>query len=139
MALQWCLLHRDSLGSEQLIRAGELNLMRSGHGVAHSEENPGLTSGEMHGMQLWVALPSTSRGGVAAFEHLTGLPQPDLTNASATVLVGSFADSNPKLVTTLNIWVLNSTSTEASLHSLSSPLSNTRSSLLVAKYFSMVR
>jgi len=37
-------LHRDSLGSEQLIRAGQLNLMTSGHGVAHSEENPGLRS-----------------------------------------------------------------------------------------------
>ncbi|HEY5437407.1 MAG TPA: pirin family protein [Acidimicrobiales bacterium] len=84
-------LHRDSLGSEQLIRAGELNLMTSGHGVAHSEENPGLTSGEVHGMQLWVALPASSREGAAAFEHLTGLPQLDLANASATVLVGSFA------------------------------------------------
>jgi len=62
-------LHRDSLGSEQLIRAGQLNLMTSGHGVAHSEENPGLRSGEMHGMQLWVAQPSTTRDGGAEFEH----------------------------------------------------------------------
>lgn len=89
-------LHRDSLGSEQLIRAGELNLMTSGHGVAHSEENPGLTSGEMHGMQLWVALPSTSRDGAAGFEHLTGLPMLDLANASATVLVGSFGSFESK-------------------------------------------
>ncbi len=89
-------LHRDSLGSEQLIRAGELNLMTSGRGVAHSEENPGRTSGVMHGVQLWVALPSTSREGAAAFEHLTGLPRLDLENASATVLVGSFAAQESK-------------------------------------------
>ena len=83
-------LHRDSLGSEQLIRAGQLNLMTSGHGVAHSEENPGLRSGEMHGMQLWVAQPAVTRDGAAAFEHFDDLPRADLTNLTATVLVGSF-------------------------------------------------
>ena len=83
-------LHRDSLGSEQLIRAGQLNLMTSGHGVAHSEENPGLRSGEMHGMQLWVAQPAVTRDGAAAFEHFDDLPRADLTNLTATVLVGGF-------------------------------------------------
>jgi hypothetical protein len=33
-------LHRDSLGSEQMIRPGQLNLMTAGHGIAHSEESP---------------------------------------------------------------------------------------------------
>ena len=35
------IVHRDSLGSEQLISPGQLNLMTSGEGIAHSEENPG--------------------------------------------------------------------------------------------------
>jgi hypothetical protein len=86
-------LHRDSLGSEQLIRAGQLNLMTSGHGVAHSEENPGLRSGEMHGMQLWVAQPSTTRDGGAGFEHHEELPKIEVSNLTATVLVGSFGQS----------------------------------------------
>ena len=86
-------LHRDSLGSEQLIRAGQLNLMTSGHGVAHSEENPGLRSGEMHGMQLWVAQPSTTRDDNAGFEHYEELPKIEVPNLSATVLVGSFGQS----------------------------------------------
>src|SRR6185312_1155282 len=34
-------LHRDSLGSEQLIRPGQLNLMTAGHGVSHAEESTG--------------------------------------------------------------------------------------------------
>jgi hypothetical protein len=85
-------LHRDSLGSEQLIRAGQLNLMTSGHGVAHSEENPGLRSGEMHGMQLWVAQPSSTRDGGADFEHFDDLPAFETTNLTATVLVGSFGE-----------------------------------------------
>jgi redox-sensitive bicupin YhaK (pirin superfamily) len=83
-------LHRDSLGSEQLIRAGQLNLMTSGVGVAHSEENPGLTSGELHGMQLWIAQPSTTRNGGADFAHFAELPTLETSALSANVLIGSF-------------------------------------------------
>ncbi len=82
------LVHRDSLGSEQLISRGQLNLMTSGEGIAHSEENPGLTSGELHGVQLWVALPNATRHGTSAFEHHAELAQFELEFASATVLLG---------------------------------------------------
>ena len=84
-------LHLDSLGSEQLIRPGQLNLMTSGHGVAHSEENPGLRSGELHGMQLWVAQPSTTRDGGAGFEHFGEMPKHETSTLTLSVLVGSFA------------------------------------------------
>jgi redox-sensitive bicupin YhaK (pirin superfamily) len=86
-------LHRDSLGSEQLIRAGQLNLMSSGHGIAHSEENPGRTSGELHGIQLWVAQPSNTRDALSEFVHLAELPKVELENGTATVLVGEFANA----------------------------------------------
>ncbi|MCK9487704.1 MAG: pirin family protein [Dehalococcoidia bacterium] len=85
-------LHRDSLGSEQLIRPGELNLMTAGNGVAHSEESPASASGELHGIQLWVAQPERTRHGEAAFEHHESLPQVELPGALVTVLVGEFAD-----------------------------------------------
>ncbi|MCW2631623.1 MAG: Pirin family protein [Pseudonocardia sp.] len=81
-------VHRDSLGSEQLIRPGELNLMTSGLGVTHSEEGSGRYQGEMHGVQLWVAQPSDVRDGAGAFEHHAELPELDLDGAVATVLVG---------------------------------------------------
>ena len=51
-------LHRDSLDTEQLIRPGELNLMTSGRGIAHSEESPAVRPGLLHGVQLWIALPA---------------------------------------------------------------------------------
>jgi quercetin 2,3-dioxygenase len=84
-------LHRDSLGNEQVIRAGQLNLMTAGDGVTHSEEATGRYRGELHGVQLWVAQPEATRHGPAAFEHHGELPQVELGNAVATVLVGSFA------------------------------------------------
>jgi quercetin 2,3-dioxygenase len=82
-------LHRDSLGSEQLIRPGQLNLMTAGRGVSHSEEATDYR-GELHGVQLWVAQPMATRHGDAAFEHHAALPQVELEAGVATVLVGDF-------------------------------------------------
>jgi len=81
-------LHHDSLGSEQLIAPGQLNLMTAGGGVAHAEEATGYYSGRLHGIQLWVAQPEATRHGAAAFEHHAELPQVDLGGGAATVLVG---------------------------------------------------
>jgi len=83
-------LHRDSLGSEQPIRPGQLNLMTAGHGVSHSEEQFGRSSGRAHGVQLWVALPEQTRHGPAGFEHHAELPVVEFERATATVLVGAF-------------------------------------------------
>jgi redox-sensitive bicupin YhaK (pirin superfamily) len=84
--------HRDSLGNEQVIAPGQLNLMTAGHGVSHSEEGNGRFRGELHGVQLWVAQPSATRDGEAAFEHYAELPEVELERAVATVFVGDFAD-----------------------------------------------
>jgi hypothetical protein len=55
-------LHRDSLGSRQLIRPGELNLMTAGQGIAHSEESAAGRPAALHGLQLWIALRSSRPG-----------------------------------------------------------------------------
>jgi hypothetical protein len=86
------LLHRDSLGSEQLIRPGQLNLMTAGQGVAHAEESTAGYTGELHGIQLWVAQPEATRHDKPAFEHHAELPQVEIGDAVATVLVGSLQE-----------------------------------------------
>ena len=83
------LLHLDSLGSEQLIRPGQLNLMTAGHGVSHAEEDPARAT-EVHAVQVWVAQPAGTRDGPAAFEHHAELPRRELDHAEGTVLVGEF-------------------------------------------------
>ncbi len=80
--------HRDSLGSDVVLRPGELNLMTSGDGVSHSEVSVGGQT-MMHGLQLWVALPGGSRTGPAAFEHLPDLPRTGGNGWRAMVLVGA--------------------------------------------------
>ena len=84
-------LHRDSLGSEQVIRPGQLNLMTAGHGVVHAEEAVDGYRGTLHGVQLWVAQPAATRDAGAAFEHHGELPVVEQGGAVATVLVGELA------------------------------------------------
>ncbi|MFJ9553585.1 pirin family protein [Nocardiopsis sp. NPDC101807] len=70
--------HRDSVGSDQLVRPGQLNLMTAGHGIAHSERTPADAPRDLHGAQLWVALPGADREGDPHFEHHADLPVLDL-------------------------------------------------------------
>jgi redox-sensitive bicupin YhaK (pirin superfamily) len=88
--VEGAVLHRDSLGSEQVIRPGQLNLMTAGHGVSHAEETTGVHTGRVHGAQLWVAQPSGTRDGTPAFEHHAELPRVELQHGVATALVGDF-------------------------------------------------
>jgi quercetin 2,3-dioxygenase len=82
-------LHRDGLGNRQTIRPGELNLMTSGRGIAHSEESPGEHPPLLHGVQLWVALPSGSAAVEPAFDHLPDLPAIETGGGTrVTVLLG---------------------------------------------------
>jgi redox-sensitive bicupin YhaK (pirin superfamily) len=85
--------HRDSLGSDQLVAPGQLNLMTAGGGIAHAEETSGTYVGRLHGIQLWVALPERTRHGASAFEHHPELPRIDLDSAVGTVLMGAFGDA----------------------------------------------
>jgi redox-sensitive bicupin YhaK (pirin superfamily) len=81
------LLHRDSLGTEQTIRPGQLNLMTAGAGIVHAEEH--TSAGRVELAQLWIAQPSATRDGPGEFEHHAELPEVDLGGGTATVLVGS--------------------------------------------------
>lgn len=86
------ILHRDSLGTEQLIRPGQLNLMTAGNGVSHSEEATSY-SGDLHGVQLWIAQPEAQRHGEHAFEHHCDLPVVEIDRSLATVLIGSLGSA----------------------------------------------
>jgi hypothetical protein len=91
--LEGKIIHRDSLGYEQLISPGQLNLMTAGFGVAHSEESPAKAGQKLHGIQLWIAQPNSTRNGEPTFEHHSGLPQTNFDNATATVLIGNYGNT----------------------------------------------
>ncbi|MDQ0314364.1 pirin family protein [Amorphus orientalis] len=88
------IMHRDSLGTVQAIRPGEVNWMTAGKGIAHSERSPGeerLKGPHMLGLQLWVALPKDAEETDPAFFHHTGddLPTLDADGKRVRVMIGS--------------------------------------------------
>jgi len=87
---QGLVLHRDSLGSRQLVRPGELNLMTAAGGITHSEESAAGRPPLLHGLQLWIALPEPQRHGEPQFAHHAGLPVVREGRASVTVVIGDY-------------------------------------------------
>ena len=87
------IVHRDSLGSEQPIRPGDINWMIAGRGIAHSERTGAerrRTGSRVHGLQLWVALPRAHEETEPAFAHHPGetLPRLDQDDVQLRVLLG---------------------------------------------------
>jgi len=91
-------LHRDSLGTEQMIRPGQLNLMTAGRGIAHSEESPDEHDRTLHGVQLWVALPDASRHVEPTFSHHAELPSAGIGGFEVTVFAGSLGGARSPAV-----------------------------------------
>lgn len=71
--------HRDSIGSVQLISPGDVGFMTAGHGVSHTERTPAFRrttdTFEMHGYQIWVALPKEKEDIEPNFKFI---PQKDI-------------------------------------------------------------
>ncbi|BEO04470.1 pirin family protein [Serratia marcescens] len=82
-------LHRDSLGSEQVIRPGQVNLMTAGHGIAHTEQSVGEQR-RLHAAQLWIALPAEHADMAPRFDHYPDLPQWQNNGVNHRLLVGEF-------------------------------------------------
>ncbi len=65
--------HRDSLGTDIVIRPGEVNWMTAGRGIAHSERSGAdfrAKGGRLSGLQMWVALHAGDEERAPAFTHL---------------------------------------------------------------------
>ncbi len=95
------ILHRDSLGSLQAIRPGDLNLMVAGHGIVHSErERPEISAREhtQHGLQLWLALPEADEETDPAFHHYPeqAIPTVTVDGIPVRVMMGSvYGEQSP--------------------------------------------
>jgi redox-sensitive bicupin YhaK (pirin superfamily) len=71
--LEGSIMHRDSIGTVQEIKPGEVNWMTAGKGIAHSERTPDYlrnTTKRMHGLQIWVALPKHLEQMNPQFTHV---------------------------------------------------------------------
>ncbi|MGB0891363.1 MAG: pirin family protein [Flavobacteriaceae bacterium] len=81
-------LHRDSLGNEMLVKAGDVQWTTAGRGIVHAE---GPTKefvkkgGELEGIQLWLNLPAAKKMMPANYQHLRSEQIPTVTNSEETI------------------------------------------------------
>ena len=95
------IVHRDSLGSHQPVRPGDVNWMTAGRSIVHSERTgPELrrAGSRAHGLQLWVGLPLAHEESEPEFHHHPAATLPSLEVAGARIraLAGSaFGETSP--------------------------------------------
>jgi hypothetical protein len=89
-------MHRDSLGTAQLIRPGDVNWMVAGRGIAHSERTPqeareAAGGAVIHGIQTWIALPLEREETAPSFEHhpASALPEVGRAGVSLRLIAGA--------------------------------------------------
>ncbi|WP_299150535.1 pirin family protein, partial [uncultured Acinetobacter sp.] len=90
--IEGTLMHTDSIGSKQLIRPKQVNLMTAGQGISHTEVAPEQET-HMHAAQLWIALPDAKRNMPSRFDHYPELPVVSRDGVEFTVLVGEFLET----------------------------------------------
>ncbi len=81
-------LHRDSLGNEMLVQAGDVQWTTAGRGIIHAE---GPTKefvkkgGELEGIQLWLNLPAEKKMMSANYQHVKSDDIPVVVNEDKSV------------------------------------------------------
>jgi len=109
-------LHRDSLGNEMLVKAGDVQWTTAGRGIIHAE---GPTKefvkrgGELEGIQLWLNLPAKDKMIPAAYQHIKSEDMPVVDNDDSSVILkvvaGEQADKRGliKTQTSVNVFTVN--------------------------------
>ena len=86
-------VHDDSLGQEAVLRPGGVNVMTSGHAIAHAERTPTDNSGQLNGVQLWTALLDRDRHRAASFQHVLSVPVIEQPGGIVRLFSGGLADT----------------------------------------------
>ena len=110
-------LHRDSLGNEMLVKAGDVQWTTAGRGIIHAEgptKEFVLKGGELEGIQLWLNLPAKNKMMPAAYQHIKSEDIPVLENEDKTialkVVAGEQKDKKGliKTQTSVNVFTVSS-------------------------------
>lgn len=88
------LQHKDSLGSDQRVKPGDVSWMTAGSGVAHVERTPAdlVSSGSrIHGLQVWLALPRELESCAPSYSHhpASALPEQESLGVRIRMVAGT--------------------------------------------------
>lgn len=103
-------LHRDSLGHESVVKAGDVQWTTAGRGIIHSE---GPTKefvkkgGTLEGIQLWLNLPSDKKMIAANYQHVKNDDFNVVTSkdgkVTIKVIAGNLEDKSGKISTQTSV------------------------------------
>ena len=81
--------HRDHMGNVGQLMAGDVQWMKAGSGVIHSEM-PKQVEGRMRGFQLWVNLPASEKMTPASYTELAAasIPQYEIDGIHVKAIAG---------------------------------------------------
>lgn len=103
-------LHRDSLGNEMLVKAGDVQWTTAGRGVIHAE-GPSKefvqNGGDLEGIQLWLNLPASKKMIPANYQHIKSEEIPVVENENNTIklkiIAGEQANINGLIKTQIDV------------------------------------
>lgn len=85
--------HRDSLGNQGTLGAGDIQWMTAGSGILHQEMPRGDNRGRIHGFQLWANLPAKHKMTKPRYQDVASKDVPTIVDNDGTsvrVLCGDF-------------------------------------------------
>src|SRR6202049_1448727 len=85
--------HKDSLGNNGALGAGDVQWMTAGSGILHQEMPKGDLKGRMHGFQLWAHLPSSLKMTAPRYQDIKAGEVPEVTDDDGTrvrIVCGDF-------------------------------------------------
>jgi len=91
--------HRDHLGNEGHLRAGDVQWMTAAHGIIHSEM-PEQEDGLLHGFQLWINLPAKEKMRPPHYQEFAAAQIPNVALADGgyiKVIAGEYVSDNQKI------------------------------------------
>ena len=106
--------HRDSLGSDQAIRPGDVNWMTTGRGMVHSERTDRALRGHanrLFGIQSWLALPKAQEEAAPAFIHhpAATLPIIEASGVRLRLIAGHGWGARSPVVTPIDLFYADAT------------------------------
>ena len=61
--------HKDSTGGQGRMTAGDVQWMKTGSGIIHSEM-PAMKEGKLHGFQLWINMPASKKMSKPEYHYI---------------------------------------------------------------------
>ena len=85
--------HKDSTGGKGEMSAGDVQWMKTGSGIIHSEM-PAMTEGKLHGFQLWVNMPAKLKMNKPEYIYISSNQMQVYKDSSKKVIAiaGKFGD-----------------------------------------------